>query len=77
MQRKTIHIHWVPTKEMLADNLTKALLSTQKHYFFVKMTGIEDQKDFLVSIERKKDNRQQPQTDTEYSGVYEYGADAT
>ena len=77
VQRKTIHIRWVPTKEMVADGLTKALPSAQKHDSFVRMTGIEDQKDLLVSIEREEDDCQQPQTDTEYSEVYGYGADAT
>ena len=29
-------------KEMVANNLKKALSSSQKHDFFVKITGIED-----------------------------------
>ncbi len=52
VQRGLIHIRWVPTKEMVAEGLTKALLSAQKHDFFVRMTGIEDQKDLLASIKR-------------------------
>ncbi len=55
VQRGSIHIRWVPTKEMVADGLTKAFSSAQKHNSFVKMTGIEDQKDLLASIKREED----------------------
>ncbi len=41
------------------------------------MTGIEDQKDLLASIKREKDALQQLQTDSGYSEVYGFGADAT
>ena len=77
VQRGSIHIRWVPTKEMIADGLTKALSSAQKHDSFVRMTGIEDQKDLLASIKREEDALQQLQTDPEYSEVYGFGADAT
>ena len=77
VQRSSIHIRWVPTKEMVADGLTKALSSAQKHDSFVRMTGIEDQKDLLASIKREEDALQQLQTDPEYSKVYGFGADAT
>ncbi len=62
---------------MVADGLTKALSSTEKHDFFVRMTGIEDQKDLLASIKRKEDALQQLRTYLEYSEVYGFGADAT
>lgn len=54
VQRRTIHIRWVPTKEMVADGLTKAL-SGVKHEVFIGMTGIEDQTDLLASIEKEED----------------------
>lgn len=41
-------------KKIIANNLTKIFLSAQKYDFFVKMTSIEDQKDFLASIKREK-----------------------
>ena len=67
VQRGSIHIRWVPTKEMVADGLTKALPSAYKHDSSVKMTGIGDQKDLLASIKREDDAFQQRQTDLEYS----------
>ncbi len=77
MQRGSIQICWVSTKEKLADGLTKALSSAQKHNFFVKMTGIEDQKDLLASIKREKNALQELQTDPERNEIYGFGADAT
>ncbi len=77
VQRGSIHIRWVPTKEMVADGPTKALSSAQKHDFLVRMTGIENQKDFLASIKREEDTLQQLRTDPEYSEVYGFGANAT
>lgn len=62
---------------MIADSLTKTLSSAQKHDHFMKMTGIEDQKDFLASIKKEKDPPQQLQFDPEYSKVYQFGANAT
>ncbi len=55
VQRGSIYICWVPTKEMVADGLTKSLSSAQKYDFFVRMTGIEDRKDLLASIKREED----------------------
>ena len=40
------------------------------------MSGIKDQKDFLVSIKREENVLQQLQTDPEYSKVYAFGTDA-
>ncbi len=77
MQRGSIHICWMPTKNMVADRLTKALSSSQKHNFFVRITGIEDQKDLLVSIKTEEDSLQQLQADLEYNDVYQFSADAT
>ncbi len=77
VQHGSIHICWVPTKEMVADGLTKALSIAQKHDSFVRITGIEDQKTLLASIKREEDAFQQLQTDPEYSEVYGFGADAT
>ena len=73
----SIHICWVPTKEMVTDSLTKALSSAQKHNFFVRMTDIENPKDLLVSIKREEDALQQLQADPEYSEVYGFGADTS
>ncbi len=77
MQRGSIYIRLVPTKEMVADGLTKALSSGQKHDFFVRMTGIEDQKNLLASIKKGKDALQQLQTAPKYSEVYRFRADPT
>ena len=66
-------------KKMVADRLTKALI-TAKHNVFVEMTGIENQKDLLASIKKKENlwnTLQQPQTDPEYSEVYEFEANVT
>ncbi len=54
VQRSSIHIRLVPTKEMIADGLTKALSIAQKHDSFVRMTGIADQKDPLAQSREKK-----------------------
>ena len=56
VQRQSIKIRWVPTKEMMADGLTKAL-SVIKHEHFVGMTGIENKKELLASIKRKDNLR--------------------
>ncbi len=77
VQSGSIHIRWVPTKEMVADGLTKTLSSAQKHDSFVRMTGIEDQKDLLASMKRVEDALKQLRTDPEYSEVYGFRADAT
>ncbi len=42
----------------------------------MRMTGVEDQKDRLASIKRKKNTLQQLQSDPDYSEVYGFGADA-
>ncbi len=65
VQRGSIHIRWVPTKEKVADGLIKALSITKKHDSFVKMTGIENQKDLLASIKREEAAINQLQTDYE------------
>ncbi len=77
VQHGSIHIRWVSTKEMVGDSQTKALSNAQKHDSFVRMTGIENQKDLLASIKREEDALQQLRTDPEYSEVYGFGADAT
>ena len=56
VQRQSIKIRLVPTKEMVADGVTKAL-SVIKHEHFVGMTGIEDKKELLASIKREDDRR--------------------
>lgn len=71
VQRRTIHIRWVPTKKMTADDLTKALAAAN-HEAFVGMTGIENQKDILASIKKEdhlKDALQSHRTGTEYSAA--------
>jgi hypothetical protein len=41
VSKKAIQIEWMPTAEMLADGLTKAL-SRQKHEIFIKQLGLVD-----------------------------------
>ena len=62
---------------MMANVLIKALSSTHKHEIFVRMTGIKDQKDLLVSIERKKNICQQLQTNLKYNKIYGYTVNIT
>ncbi len=64
-QPGSIHFRWAPTKEMIADGMTKALSSAQKHDDFVRMTDIEDQKDLLACIKREEHALQQLHTDPE------------
>ena len=54
VQCGSINILWVPTKEMVADGLTKAL-SAGKHNSFVNMIGLEDQTSLLSSIQKEED----------------------
>ncbi len=77
VQHGMIYICCVPTKKIVADGLTKALSSAQKHDSIVRITGIEDQKDLLASIKREEDALQRLRTDPEYSEFYGFGADAT
>lgn len=60
VQRRTIHIHWVPTKDMIADGLTKAL-TTVKHEIFVEITSLEDQGKLLASIKMEEDKKKAAQ----------------
>ncbi len=53
VQHGSIHIHWMPTKKIVASDLTKAVSSTPKHQFVVRMTTIEVQKNLLASIKRE------------------------
>ena len=46
----------MPTKEIVADSLIKAL-SIKKHEHFVGMTRIEDKKELLASIKREENLR--------------------
>ncbi len=72
-----IHIRWISTKGIVDNSLTKLLSSAQKYDSFVKMTGIEDQKDLLASIKREEDALQQLPADPDYSEVDGFGVDAT
>ncbi len=65
VKRSLINICWVPTKGIVVDNLINALSSTQKHNSFLRMTGIEDQKDLLATIKRNEDTLQHLQPDPE------------
>ena len=51
-----MHICWVPTKEMIADGLIKALI-TVSHKAFIEMIGLEDQKKRLASIKFEENQR--------------------
>ena len=46
VQRGSIAVRWVPTKQMMADGLIKALTHAN-HEDFVGMTGLEDQSSLL------------------------------
>lgn len=54
VQCQTIHTIWVPIKEMIADDLIKALI-TAKHEAFVKTTSLEDQEKCLAFVRKEKD----------------------
>ena len=54
VQRGTIAVRWVPTKQMMADGLTKSLTHAN-HKDFVGMTGLEDQSELLSSIQKEED----------------------
>ena len=56
VQRQSIKIRWVSTKEMIADGFTKAL-SVIKYKQFVGMIGIEDKNELLASIKQEDDLR--------------------
>ena len=65
------------TKQITANGLIKALLNIQKHKFFMRMTGIEDQKDLLAFIKKEENILQQLQTNPEYNEVYGFSANTT
>lgn len=78
VQRRSINIRWIPTKEMIADGLTKAL-SSAKHEAFVEMTGLEDQRERLPSIKNEEDLRDvlRQRGADKFSEAYGFGADAS
>ena len=56
VQRQSIKIRRVSTKDMVTNGLTKAL-SVIKHKHFMGMTEIEDKRELLTFIKRKDDLR--------------------
>ncbi|THC87312.1 hypothetical protein EYZ11_013243 [Aspergillus tanneri] len=48
VQNEGIKIEWVPTAEMPADGMTKAL-SAQRHQEFIKMLGLTDVKSLILA----------------------------
>jgi transposase InsO family protein len=72
VQEKRITLEWVPTKEMLADGLTKPL-GKQKHLEFCRMIGLSDEKERLnreFRLEELKDSiREQNKKDFERTVV--------
>ena len=50
VKNKRVTTHWVPTKDMMADGLTKSL-GHQKHVHFVAMIGLANE---LERIEREQ-----------------------
>ena len=54
VQRGSIAVCWIPTKQMMANGLTKALTHAN-HRDFVSMTGLEDQSELLASIQKEED----------------------
>ena len=62
---------------MVADGLTKDL-SVVKHKGFVRMTGVEDQKELLASIKREEDLGDAFQRcRADLSEAFEVGTDAS
>ena len=57
VQRGSIAVRWVSTKQMMADRLTKALTHAN-HGDFIGMTGLEDQSELLASIQKEEDLRE-------------------
>ena len=57
VQRGSIAVRWVLTKQMMADGLTKALTHAN-HENFVGMTGLEDQSELLATIQKGEDLRE-------------------
>jgi hypothetical protein len=49
VQESRLNIEWIPTADMPADGLTKAL-PTQKHHTFIKQLGLVDIKDLIEAI---------------------------
>ena len=47
VQQGRIHVHWLPTNEMLADGLTKTL-PRQRHEAFIRQLHLQDIQDKLV-----------------------------
>lgn len=52
VQAKRLRITWVPTAEMPADGLTKAL-PRQKHEVFIKQLGLVDIRKQLDLVEKR------------------------
>jgi len=57
-RERRVHVKWVPTAEMIADGLTKALPS-QRHTHFVNLLGMEDIQTRLEQERRMEDLREQ------------------
>src|SRR5205814_9537677 len=57
-RERRVHVKWVPTAEMIADGLTKALPS-QRHTHFVTLLGLEDSQTRLEQERRMEDVREQ------------------
>lgn len=55
-----VKLKWVPTKEMLADGLTKALLR-QRHKGFVQLIRLEDIKERIQQERRMEELKEQIQ----------------
>jgi hypothetical protein len=49
VQEGMLNIEWIPTADMPADGLTKALL-TQKHHTFINQLGLVDIKDLIDAL---------------------------
>lgn len=78
VQRRTIHTCRIPTKEMIADGLTKVLMSGN-YKVFVEMSSLKDQRERLASIKLEEDQRNvlllcEAEQNSE---VFGYGADAS
>jgi hypothetical protein len=55
VQKGDIHVHYMPTKDMIANGLTKAL-SKQEHQKFLKQIGVENIDSFLTPDQKNIEN---------------------
>lgn len=73
VQRGAITIKWVPTKEMIADGLTKPLTAAN-FGAFIRLVGLEDKMILLDTIKQEDALKQAFHGEDEISAVFGYGS---